>query len=119
MAKKAKSKKSKSKKAIAPDTKSKTLDETVSPSWSTDDVYGLLKAVNEVTLKRMENKIDALTQRVQLLQDQAKAINDRLKSVQEFDIPAIRNGIDSVFNYSNGNLYPNIIAIKAKTDRLP
>jgi|SRR6478672_3040480 len=127
MAKKSKSGKSKGKKAKSEslETKSEILDEAkspaepVSPSFSTDDVYNLLKAVNEVTLKRMETKIDALTQRVQLLQDQDKAINDRLKSVQEFDVPAIRNGIDSVFNYSNGNLYPNIIAIKAKTDRLP
>ena|SRR4029077_19422519 len=121
MAKKSKSKKSKVKKtkSQSPETESQIANEPASPSWSTDEVYTLLKAVNEVTLKRMENKIDALTQRVQLLQDQAKATNDRFKSVQEFDVPALRNGIDSVFNYSNGNLYPNIIAIKAKTDRLP
>ena len=27
-------------------------------SWSTDDVYNLLKAVNEITLKRMEDRMN-------------------------------------------------------------
>ena len=82
-------------------------------------MYNLLKAVNEVTLKRMENTIDSLTQRVQLLEDPIKATNTRLKSVQEFDVIAIRNDVSSVFNYLNGNVYPALAAIKAKTDRLP
>jgi hypothetical protein len=34
-------------------------------SWSTDDVYTLLKAVNEVTLRRMEDKLDRLALDVQ------------------------------------------------------
>jgi hypothetical protein len=117
MAKKSKSKKSKAKKTKpeVPEIKSETPDEAVAPSWSTDDVYTLLKAVNEVTLRRMENKIDALTQRVTVLQDQAKAIKDR----PEFNLPATRQTVDSVFSFLNNSLYPNIMAIKAKTDRLP
>jgi hypothetical protein len=34
-------------------------------SWSTDDVYNLLKAVNEITLRRMENKNDSMNTRMQ------------------------------------------------------
>jgi hypothetical protein len=116
MAKKSKSKKSKAKKAKSetPD-EAKSPTEAVSPSFSTDDVYNLLKAVNEVTLKRIETKIDSLTQRVTVLQDQAKAIKDRL----EFDLPATRQTVDAVFSFLNNQVYPNITAIKAKTDRLP
>ena len=38
--------------------KSKSFPKGKAASWSTDDVYNLLKAVNEITLKRMEDKND-------------------------------------------------------------
>src|SRR4029077_8426763 len=49
MAKKSKTKKSKDKKteSESSETKSQITNEPASPSWSTDDVYTLLKAVNE------------------------------------------------------------------------
>ena len=121
MAKKSKSKKSKAKKTKSetPETKSETPDEAVSPSVSTDDVYNLLKAVNEVTLKRIENKIDYLTQRLAPVPDQTKAINDRLKAIQEVDLMGTRQAVDSVFSFLNNPLYPIITAIKSKTDKLP
>jgi hypothetical protein len=78
-----------------------------------------LDAVNRETLGRIETKINTLTQRVQLLEDPIKATNTRLKSVQEFDVVAIRDDVSSVFNFLNGNVQPIITAIKAKTDRLP
>jgi len=127
MAKKSKSKKSKAKKTKfeSPEAKSETPDEAklpteaVSPSVSTDDVYNLLKAVNEVTLKRIENKIDYLTQRLAPVPDQTKAINDRLKAIQEVDLMGTRQAVDSVFSFLNNPLYPIITAIKSKTDNLP
>jgi hypothetical protein len=117
MAKKSKSKKSKAKKtkSESPETKTETLDEAVSPSWSTDDVYNLLKAVNEVTLKHVENKIDSLTQRIIPLEGQLKAIDTRTKSIQEHDLHTINSNVSAVAQY----VYPAITAIKAKTDRLP
>ena len=36
--------------------KSKSLPKAKAVSWSTDDVYNLLKAVNEITLRRMEDE---------------------------------------------------------------
>ena len=40
--------------------KSKSIPKVKAVSSSTDDVYNLLKAVNEITLKRMEDKIDRI-----------------------------------------------------------
>jgi hypothetical protein len=125
MAKKSKSKKSKAKKtkSESPEAKSETPDEAKLPteavSPSTDDVYNLLKAVNEVTLKRIENKIDYLTQRLAPAPDQTKAINDRLKAIQEVDLMGTRQAVDSVFSFLNNPLYAIITAIKSKTDKLP
>ena len=41
--------------------KAKSFPKQKAAAWSTDDVYNLLKAVNEITLKRMENKSDAMS----------------------------------------------------------
>ena len=127
MAKKSKSKKLEGKKtkAKSPEAKSETLvevkslPEAASPSWSTDDVYNLLKAVNEITLKRVENKIDALTQRVMPIDGQLKAIDTRLKAVQEQDLSTMRGNIISMAENLSLAVYPDVRAIKAKTDRLP
>jgi hypothetical protein len=44
---------------------------------STDDVFSLLKAVNEVTLKRMENKADAINAvTLKRMEDQIKQMDD-------------------------------------------
>src|SRR4029450_14075060 len=55
MAKKPQSKKSKCEKAKSKSQETKSGNETA--SWSTDDVYNLLKAVNERTLARMEQQV--------------------------------------------------------------
>jgi hypothetical protein len=97
-AKKSKSKKSKAKKtkSDSPETKSEIPNEATSPSWSVDDVYSLLKAVNEVTLKRMEDVLLSV-------KDTGANTNHGLR--QNFPkIDQIEQGVR---------------AIKAKTDRLP
>ena len=44
---------------------------------STDDVFNLLKAVNEVTLKRMEGKADAINAvTLKRMEDQIKQMDD-------------------------------------------
>jgi hypothetical protein len=58
MGKKPKGKKSKAEKAKSQSEKTKSENERA--SWSTDDVYNLLKAVNERTLARMEQEILAI-----------------------------------------------------------
>ena len=74
--------------------KSKSFPKGMAASWSTDDVYNLLKAVNEVTLKRMEDAINGNRRYIVDLHN--KLVNDHL-------LPMRRE----------------IQAIKAKTDRLP
>jgi molecular chaperone GrpE (heat shock protein) len=146
MGKKSKSKKSKAKKAKleSPETESQITNETAAPSWSTDDVYTLLKAVNEVTLKRMENKTDAIqtsannvfnyvtdiqakvakVQNVldQLIQQVLPGIEQRTRA----DLARINNWVNSILasvQSIDGQVLPRIEqevqAIKAKTDRLP
>jgi CHASE3 domain sensor protein len=99
MAKKSKSKKSKAKKTTSEspeEAKSEIPNEAASPSWSVDDVYTLLKAVNEVTLKRMEDILSSV-------KDTGANTNHGLRgTIQKID--QIEQGVR---------------AIKAKTDRLP
>ena len=64
---------------------------------TTDDVYNLLKAVNEITLKRMETKDDSI-----------------LNSLQQFELKRIEDDINAVASVVNNILVPNIQAIKTK-----
>jgi hypothetical protein len=114
MAKKSKSKKSKAKKSksASPETKAGTLDEAVSPSWSTDDVYRLLKAVNEQTLKRMEDKHDILERNVtQFMNETRDKLGMIIRAVDALDTTVVRDLLP--------RMERAILAIKAKTDRLP
>ena len=65
-------------------------------SWSTDDVYNLLKAVNEITLRRMEDK------------------EDRIKET----VARVNNWVNSILSTVD-RIEQTLGAIKAKTDRLP
>ena len=114
MAKKSKSKKSKAKKSksASPETKAGTLDEAGSPSWSTDDVYSLLKAINEVTLKRIEDRHDILERNVtQFMSDTREKLGTIIAAVNALDTTVVRDLLPRMERATH--------AIKAKTDRLP
>jgi len=147
MAKKAKSEKSKAKKTKSESrvTGPETPDVgVVSPSFSTDDVYNLLKAVNEVTLKRMENKTDAIQASVSNVSGNVTDIQSKvgnvLNALQQLiqqilpgmqqetrtDLTRINNWVNSILAYAQDidqqvlpRLEQEILTIKAKTDRLP
>ena len=114
MAKKSKSKKSKVKKtkSESPETESQITTEPASPSWSTDDVYTLLKAVNEVTLKRIEDKHDFLERSVtQFMSDTRDKLGMLIAAVNALDTTVVRDLLPRMERATH--------AIKAKTDRLP
>jgi hypothetical protein len=114
MGKKSKSKKSKSKKtkSQSPQTESQITHEPASPSWSTDDVYSLLKAVNEVTLKRMEDRHELLERNVtQFVSDTRDKLGTLIATVNALDTTVVRDLLPRMERATQ--------AIKAKTDRLP
>jgi len=121
MAKKSKSKKSKAKKtkSESPENQSETR-EALSPSWSTDQVYELLKAVNEVTLKRMEDAINGNRRYIVDLHN--KLVNDHLLPISR-QLDTTQGIIGDLHNkLVNEHLLTmrrEVQAIKAKTDRLP
>ena len=116
-AKKSKSKKSKAKKkkSESPETKSEIPDEAVSPSFSTDDVYNLLKAVNEITLKRMEDKNDAYSRNeTDLLNYLKRSLDANSVYINETHL-----WVSDIRNTILPRIEQAILAIKAKTDKLP
>jgi hypothetical protein len=114
MGKKSKSKKSKSekKKSQSPETESQIPNEPASPSFSVDDAYNLLKAVNEVTLKRIEDKHDILERNVtQFMSDARDKLGTLIATVNALDTTVVRDLLPRMERATQ--------AIKAKTDRLP
>jgi hypothetical protein len=122
MAKKSKSKKSKAKKtkSESPEAKSETPDEAkspteaVSPSFSTDDVYNLLKAVNEVTLKRMEQKNDTMAGDTANIKRFMDPMYSMLQTIQT----TVVNDLTKVFPRLD-RIETTLQVIRNKTDRLP
>ena len=114
MGKKSKYKKSKSKKikSESPETESQVANEPASPSFSVDDAYNLLKAVNEVTLKRIEDKHDVLERNVtQLMSDTREKLGTIIATINALDTTVVRDLLPRMERATQ--------AIKAKTDRLP
>ena len=114
MGKKSKSKKSKSKriKSESPETESQVTNEPASPSFSVDDAYNLLKGVNEVTLKRIEDKHDFLERSVtQFMSDTRDKLGTLIATVNALDTTVVRDLLPRMERATQ--------AIKAKTDRLP
>ena len=113
MGKKSKSKKSKSKKikSESPETESQVTNEPASPSFSVDDAYELLK-VNEVTLKRIEDKHDLLGRNVmQFMSDTRDKLGTLIATVNALDTTVVRDLLPRMERATQ--------AIKVKTDRLP
>ena len=123
MGKKSKSGKSKGKKANAEslEIKSEILDdakslaEPVSPSFSTDDVYNLLKAVNEVTLKRMEQKNDTMAGDTANIKRFMEPMYSMLQTIQSTVVNDLKNQIFPRLDRIDMTLQ----VIRNKTDRLP
>ena len=84
-------------------------------SWTINDVYDLLKAVNEQTLKRMEEqatRIETVATRIETLL--ARVNRETLGRIEE----QVVSRCSSIENL-NLRMERTIEAIKAKTDRLP
>ena len=112
MGKKSKSKKSKSKKikSESPETEAQVPAEPASPSFSVDDAYELLK-VNEVTLKRIEDKHDLLGRNVmQFMSDTRDKLGTLIATVNALDTTVVRDLLPRMERATQ--------AIKVKTDRL-
>ena len=93
--------------------KSKSFPKGMAASWSTDDVYNLLKAVNEQTLKRMEDLIKAINE-VTL-----SRMEKQVKDVNEVTLARMEKQVKDVNEITLKRMEDLIKAIKTKTDRLP
>ena len=75
-------------------------------------MYSLLKAVNEVTLKRMEDRHELLERNVtQFVSDTRDKLGTLIATVNALDTTVVRDLLPRMERATQ--------AIKAKTDRLP
>jgi hypothetical protein len=79
-----------------------------------DDVFELLKAVNEVTLKRMEDQSQAVSEVTTRMEDQIKGINEVTLKRMEDQIKAVFNLLKAVNEVTLTRMEDQILAIKTK-----